>query len=494
MGSIKGRHADDAYLALESAYASTIDGVDDTDLETIQDLLATWRAHYPRNLVRTLYYTAHNQYEGVAYSIPASMRAMAKPMIGWCAKSVRSLSDLSSFDGFDADDSISVMVDRIASDNMLDSEVGETIVSAYTHGCSFLTVSADPDDPSRILLMPRSADWSAALWDRRRRRIGAALTITDKDSYGRITSFQAWLPDKVYEVYRQTGGRWAAERLETNMDRPSVVPFVHDPQLNRPFGRSRVSRTLMALTDFGLRTMVRMEATAEFYSAPRIWFLGASKKQMSPDTWSSIVSVINGLPADKNGNKPTMQQLTQASMQPHSDMLKTIALMVSSETDIPVNDLGITMDNPASAEAMAMAERRLSRAADRQNRLFGRALNDAMGMALRFQGVDDEQAISSVNALWAPTKETSDAAKADWYTKAAGVNPTFGSSDVGLRRLGLDETEIRSFRAYEQKQRSQAALDRLKVELDQTDTDTQNATTTRAAAAPSGNGWVTRRS
>lgn len=76
-----------------------------------------------------------------------------------------------------------------------------------------------------------------------------------------------------------------------------------------------------------------------------MWFIGASKK-FTDDTWSSIVSVMNGMPANKNGDKPTMQQLQQASMTPHADMLRTIALMVSSETDIPVNDLGITMDNP----------------------------------------------------------------------------------------------------------------------------------------------------
>lgn len=59
----------------------------------------------------------------------------------------------------------------------------------------------------------------------------------------------------------------------------------------------------MNLTDFGLRTMVRMEATAEFYAAPRVWFIGASKK-FTDDTWSSIVSVMNGMPANKNGDKP----------------------------------------------------------------------------------------------------------------------------------------------------------------------------------------------
>ena len=229
----------------------------------------------------------------------------------------------------------------------------------------------------------------------------------------------------------------------------------------------------MNLTDFGLRTMVRMEATAEFYAAPRVWFIGASKK-FTDDTWSSIVSVMNGMPANKNGDKPTMQQLQQASMTPHADMLRTIALMVSSETDIPVNDLGITMDNPASAEAMAEAERKLSRTADRQNKRFGRALKEAMSIALAYQGADPD-ALRELRPIWAPVKEASDAARADWYQKVASTNPAFADSDVGLTRAGLTWDEIKAHRTYERQQRTQQSIDELRAKLTIAKTDGKEA-------------------
>lgn len=463
----------DAYLAVESSNITQINGVDPDDLPVIQDLLKEWRNHYPKNVLRTLYYQAKYKYTGVAYSIPAEMKALAKPMIGWANKSVRALADLSVFEGFDAPDSLQSQVDEIADDNQLDTDVSEAIVSAYTHGCAFLTVYEDPAEPGRILLLPRSADWSAGLWDRRRRRLGSALTITDKDKDGHITAFQVWLPGKVYEIDNDTG-KWEARTIVTNLDRPSVVPLAFDAQLSRPLGNSRISRTLMNLVDFGMRTMVRMEATAEFYSAPRIWFLGASKK-FTNDTWSSIVSVLNGIPADKGGEKPTLYQLQQATMTPHSEMLRTIALMVSAETDIPVNDLGITMDNPASAEAMAEAERKLSRTADRQNKRFGRALKDAMGIALAYQGANPDD-IHSLRPIWAPVKETSDAARADWYQKVASTNPDFADSDVGLTRAGLTWEEIQAHRAYEKQKRAEAAVDALRARLHTADQPTTTGT------------------
>ena len=330
------------WLAIESAYANTIAGVDPDDQPTINELLKQWRRHYTRNTLRTSYYLAHYHYKGVAYSIPPAMKALAKPMIGWPNKAVRALADLSVFEGIDAPDSLQTQVDDIIAANTFGVKIQQAIVSAYTHGCSFMTISGDGDD---IRITPRAADWSSALWDWGNDRIGAAMTIRDKDKDGYITRFDVWLPGKVY-LCRRNSGTWQAERIETGFDQPTVVPIISDQQLYRPLGSSRITRPLMALTDLGLRTLVRMEATAEFYAAPRIWFLGANKGQVSPDTWGSIVSVINGIPAGRNGEKPELRQLTQASMQPHSDMLKTVALMVSSETDIPVNDLASPWTTP----------------------------------------------------------------------------------------------------------------------------------------------------
>lgn len=465
LASIEGMDRQNGYLAVESAHVGSIQGMDADSQAITRQLLSIWRKHYPRNTLRTGYYLAHYGYKGIAYSIPDSMKSMAKPMIGWPNKAVRALADLSTFEGFGAPDSIQSRVDELCDMSMLDVKVSQCIVSAYTHGCAFLTVSTD--DEGRTLITPRSADWSAAIWDWNHNRISAALTITDKDKNGYITGLRVWLPHVMWECRRKSTpylGQWSAMPVETGFDRPTVVPFVHDEQLNRPFGSSRITRPLMALTDFGLRTLVRMESTAEFYAAPRLWFLGTNKRQVSPDTWSSLLQVINGVPSDRNGNKPELRQLTQASMQPHSDMLRSIALMVASETDIPATDLGITVDNPASAEAMAEAERKLSRAADRQNRRFGRALKDALSMALQSEGVPDDD-IRQIRAIWAPTKETSDAARADYYAKIAGVNDAFADSDVGLAKAGLSWEEIKAHRAYEKSMRAQQAVDQLRAKL-----------------------------
>ena len=256
---------------------------------------------------------------------------------------------------------------------------------------------------------------------------------------------------------------WSAQALSQSYPGVSVVPVVHDPQLDRPFGRSRITRPLMSYTDMAVRTLVRQEATAEFYSAPHLWFLGAAPDAVNSDSWSSLVDSTNGISKDEDGDHPVLQQVAQASMQPHSDMLRTIAMLVSSETNIPVSDLGVTTENPSSAEAMAEAERKLTREADRQNRLFSDAVNQALGIAW-CAGHDASRTpdrFDEVRPMWAETREISLGARADAFQKIAQALPGSGSSGTLLRLLGLDGEEIADVQQAARDRQAQSSLTRL---------------------------------
>lgn len=150
-------------------------------------------------------------------------------------------------------------------------------------------------------------------------------------------------------------------------------------------------------------------------------------------------------------------------MQPHGDMLETIAMLASAETDIPPEQLGIRLANPTSAEALAAAENQLTRTANRQNRMFSRQLLNAMGMAVQLRDNSPQPPdLTGIRPLWAPTREVSDAARADYYTKVAGVNGDWADSDVGLAKLGLTFGELQSFRAYQQRMKAQRNIDQLR--------------------------------
>ena len=458
---------------------SNIRGMGQDDLDMTRALLDVWRAKYPRNLLRSAFYDAKQRFRNLQIAVQSDLGRKIGNTVGWPQKSVRALADKSVFEGFELPNNDEYGISSICMDNELTADVSEAIISCYKHSCSFLTVDYDPYDPSgeRILITPRSADWSAAIWDPQRRRIKAALTITGADQNGSITSFNVWLEGHNYAVTGTGFGGWSAQRQDNRLDRVAVVPFAYDKQMDRPFGRSRINRTLMNLTDMAVRTMVRMEVSAEFYYVPKLWFLGLDRDAFESGTWSSLIADINAISRDVDGEVPELRQIQQASMSPHGAMLETIAMLASAETDIPPESLGIRVSNPTSAEALAASENALTRVADRQNRIFGQQLMNAMRMAVQLRdNTPTAPTLAGVRPIWAPTRVVSDAARADYYAKVASVNQAWAQSDVGLAKLGLSMDDIASLRAWEASQRAKQRLDQLRAQTNAQKDPSQDAT------------------
>ena len=163
---------------------------------------------------------------------------------------------------------------------------------------------------------------------------------------------------------------------------------------------------------------------------------------------------------------PTMQQVNQASMSPHGDMLETLVMQVAAITDLTPETLGMRVSNPSSQEALAASESWLTRTANRQNIAFGRQLKNALAMAIQARdGLLTVPDFTGVVPVWSPTHEVSDAARADYYTKIASQNPVFANSTVGLRKAGLTLDEVAQIRRDERKQRAQQAVDSLEKRL-----------------------------
>ena len=187
----------------------------------IRALCKVWRDRYPYNLIRSSYYFARYRFKDFGISIPDRIRTNVSACVGWPAKAVRALADLSVFDGWDLGGIDPYGVDELTDETSLELAIPQTIVSAYMHGCAFLTITKDAEG---IIVTPRSAEYSAAIWDGRHNRLAAVLTINDATSKGRITAFNVFLPNKVYAVVRNDRGRWEAGRIVTNWPEPTADP------------------------------------------------------------------------------------------------------------------------------------------------------------------------------------------------------------------------------------------------------------------------------
>jgi hypothetical protein len=458
-----------------------IAGVSDDEYRSVRALWKTWKDKLPRNQVRTAYYDGVAPIKDLGIAIPPAL-ARLEVVMGWPEKAVRSLATRNIWDGFVAagQDVDPFEIDGLLDDNRFDVELPQAIVSAYKHSCSFISTtlgdvqSGEPE----VLVMARSAEWSSATWDRNRRSVSSALAITDTDSDGKPTGFVVYLPDVVLICVRSAGGRWSADRRPNPLKRVLVEALTYDPQLDRPFGRSRITRAVINITDRAARTVLRQEVSAEFYTSPQRYVLGGEEGAWEgKDKWKAVIGRILALSKDEDGETPTVGQFPQMTMQPHSDMLRQLAAQFAGETGVPLNSLGVVQDNPSSADAIYAAKEDLIVDALAQNRVFGSAIARVgqRAVMLRDGLTEPSPELRKLRTRWANPAFPSPVSAADALVKISAVFPWLGDSDVALERAGFTDSEIMRLASDRKRAQSSAFIAAL---------DQSNVTPITAAQSP----------
>ena len=421
-----------------------IPGLSDEDSQTLRQLLAIWKERLPKNLKRSLYYDAEQAFKDLGIALPPNMRNL-KYVLGWPTKAVKEPAQRSVFEGFrrpGVDDPFELGETLVR--NQFDLELGQGIISAYKHGCAFASVTKGLEGEPDVMIRFHAADVSAAIWDRRARRVKAAVTIGALHQEMPL-DIVLFLPDKVVRATRTKTSKWQSVVIPNTLGVCPVVPITYDPQLGQPFGRSRITNAVMNLGDMGVRTSARMEGNAEFYSAPKIALLGVDEDAFDSShsaKWSMAIDRILAMSRDEDGNIPSLTQLTQASMQPHSEMLRTLASAFAAETNLPLSSLGVLHDNPSSAEAINASERDLVRLVRHQNRfVLGPELVELAGLAVMVRdGLQAPPAdIYRLQAKWANPEFQSVSVLADAAMKIASAWPMLALEDDVLGMVFDDE-------------------------------------------------------
>ena len=441
-------------------------GLSDADQAAVRDLLAVWNSRYYANWQRSLYYDTEQAFRDLGIAVPPQLKR-AKFYLGWPTQAVAKPARRTQLSGVSlpgADDPFELA--EVFAANRFEAEFGQAVLSAYTHGMSLLTVALDGD--RQVQIQGHSAENCAAIWDPRTRGLEAALTISSRDDYG-PKLVTVWLPDKVIVCQRGRGDVWETETQPNRVGRVLAVPVLNDPQLRKPLGRSRITRSVMALTDTAIRTYVRMEANAELYSAPQIALLGISDdafeamSESKAKRFQMAVDRVLGFTKDADGDRPTLQQLSQASMQPHSDMLRTVAMAFSGETGIPPSSLGIIHDQPASAEAIRAAEHDMLVDVTYHNRFVHSAsVRQVAELAVMVRdGLHQPPAgINRLSVQFVDPEFRSLSAQADAVQKLAADMPNLAQWDVLLEQV-FDADQVARIKSAQRRAEGKSLIDQL---------------------------------
>lgn len=417
-----------------------------------------------KNKLLSVYYDGAVALKALGIAIPPKM-AGTSAALGWPGKAVQALAQKHVFEGFSLDgDADPFGIVELLDRNRFGMDLPQGITSAYKHSCSFVTVTAGDTaagDPEAVVQV-RDAETTTALWDNRRREITALLAVTATDELGDASGLVLMFPGKVITANREMG-RWVADARSAPAGRIMAEMLVHDPQLGRPFGRSRITREVRYLTDAAVRTLVRAEVSAEFFSAPQRYALGLDKDAFTDAQWTAYMGRLLALEVNEQGEKPDVGQFPQISMEPHLSMYRQLAQNFCAATSLPQSSVGIYADNPSSAEAMQAAEAQLAETAEYQWRVFKPALvRTAQNIIMVRDRLEEPPAESwRLRVNTRPARYVSPQAAADFTSKAVSAIPKIGETTQALRGLGYSDEEIEGMRAEWSRQGAVSVLDRI---------------------------------
>ncbi|MDU7427940.1 MAG: phage portal protein [Actinomyces urogenitalis] len=444
---------------------TSVRGLPEAETVLLRRAWKVWAGHYKKNRLLSTYYDGHRTFTDLGISIPPQMQ-QTKAALGWPAKAVTTLARKHVFEGFSLDGQVDAFdAGELLAANSFDVELSQAITSAYKHSCAFLTVTAGDEtagDPA-VVIQARDAEMSAALWDQRRRELEAFMTIISLDDDAVPESVKLFTRSETWSLTR-SGSTWRAEPLGNATGRILVQPIVYDPQLGRPFGRSRITREVRYLTDAAIRTLVRAETSAEFFASPQRYVLGVDPETTDQmDRWTAVTGRLQALTPNENGDIPQVGQYPQMSMSPHLEMYRQLAQNFCAATNLPTSSVGLYADNPTSAEAMQAAEAALADEAEAQWRIFAgplrRLLQDVV--TIRDRLAEPPADSWGVDVRWTPARYASPAASADFAVKMVQAFPSLGGSKTLMRRAGLTEADLATIDAETRRSGASSTLDRL---------------------------------
>lgn len=298
----------------------------------------------------------------IGITIPPELRRQYRATSGWCAKAVDSISDRLVFREFENDN---FEINDIFKMNSADVFFDDAILSTLVNSCSFVYISQGDEEVPRLQVIQGSD--ATGILDPITRLLTEGYAVLSRNEYGNPTEELHFLPDRT--DHYKNGDLYVS--LPHNAGYPLLVPIIHRPDSNKPFGRSRITPSAIYYQKYAKRTLERSDITAEFYSFPQKYVVGLSQDAEPMDTWKATISSMLQFSKDEEGDSPKLGQFTVPSMSPFTEQLRTAAAGFAGETGLTMDDLGFVTDNPSSAEAIKASHETLRLQAEKAQRDFG---------------------------------------------------------------------------------------------------------------------------
>lgn len=348
--------------------------------------------------LRYTFYEMKNLTRDFGISTPPDLRQWMS-CLGWCSKAVDSLADRMVFTGFKED---TFELNEIYNLNNPDILADSLILDAMIGSCSFIYISPDAEGYPRLQAI--SCANATGEIDPITGMLKEGYAVLERDSMGSPVLEAYFVPGRTEYINSKTGGR---QTFYNSAPYCLLVPVIYRPDVKRPFGHSRISRSCMSIVGSAVRTVKRSEIAAEFFSFPQKYITGLSEDAEIQNKWAAAMSAMMSFGKDADGDAPKVGQFAQQSMTPHLEQLRMFAALFAGETDLTLDDLGFVSGNPSSADAIKSAHEGLRLRAKKAQRTMGSGFLNAgyLAACVRDNYPYNREVLHMTKPTWEPVFE-----------------------------------------------------------------------------------------
>jgi hypothetical protein len=228
-----------------------------------------------------------------------------------------------------------------------------------------------------------------------------------------------YLPD--HTVYFENGRE--VDRDEHGLGVVPIVPLVNRSRLSDRWGRSEL-KPILPLAHAANKIATDMMVAAEFVALPLRGIFGigpADLEDADGNKLTALQAILGRLLTIPNDDGEARQfEFTSANLTNFHETINQLAKLVASIAGLPPHALGFATDNPASADAIRSAEARLVKRAERKQRAFGGAHEQAMRLVRRIQSGDWDPQLRRLEAIWRDASTPTKSQAADATVKLYG--------------------------------------------------------------------------
>ena len=445
-------------------------GLNDHTQGLLNELTLQWAARLPRNIERMVYLDAKNKLDDLGVSLPPSLVDRLDVVVGWPEKAVYEVANRIVFERVMSADNDPDPFDlkRLLYQNRFAIEFPQAVASSLAQSCAF--VSTTPGDETAgeppALIMFHSALWATGLWDRRRRGLKAALMISETDRQGLPVEITILTPTEHVVCVKGAQSWFVADVIPHRLGRTPMELLPFRPATDRPFGRSRIDRTVMSLTNRAVRAGARLEVHSELFTSMKLLLLGADESAFTDKDgnkvplWSFFLGRLNMLSKDEDGDTPTLEKIAAESPEPHIAIARQLASSFSGHTGVPLSSLGISTDNPESADAKQVAREDIVHDVEKQHVVYSDSLLRTFENAIMIRDRLTEPPAGTLDLSfkWRRADRPSLVSIADAGTKQVAAIPSLGETEVGMELVGMEPDQIDRARNELRRAQGSAAL------------------------------------